>query len=149
GAVQHRAALRRRHHRPTRQSYRDRAGPVGLSLGTRPGQRRLRRFSHVSRVADVVRRLSRVPTTHAPTPIRRILIANRGEIARRIMRTCRDMGISTVAVFSDADRDAPFVREADWGVCLGGAAPSESYLRADAIVAAARRVGSDAIHPGY
>ena len=79
----------------------------------------------------------------------KILIANRGEIARRIMRTCREMGIATVAVCSDADRDAPFVAEADEFVPLGGLRPGESYLRGDAIVAAARRSGADAVHPGY
>jgi acetyl-CoA carboxylase biotin carboxylase subunit len=82
-------------------------------------------------------------------PIQKILIANRGEIARRIMRTCRAMGISTVAVCSDADRDALFVREADEVVPLGGLQPAESYLRIDAIVDAARKTGSDAMHPGY
>jgi acetyl-CoA carboxylase biotin carboxylase subunit len=81
--------------------------------------------------------------------ITRLLIANRGEIARRIMRTCRTMGIDTVAVYSDPDADAPFVREADVAVPLGGAAPGESYLRADAVLDAARRAGADAIHPGY
>ncbi|HXY34489.1 MAG TPA: biotin carboxylase N-terminal domain-containing protein, partial [Planctomycetaceae bacterium] len=80
---------------------------------------------------------------------KKILIANRGEIARRILRTCREMGISTVAVFSDADRDALFVQEADEAVPLGGLRPSESYLRIDAILAAARKTASDAIHPGY
>jgi acyl-CoA carboxylase subunit alpha len=82
-------------------------------------------------------------------PINKILIANRGEIARRIMRTCRAMGIATVAVCSDADREAPFVREADEVVPLGPARPSESYLRIDAIVDAARKTAADAIHPGY
>jgi acyl-CoA carboxylase subunit alpha len=81
--------------------------------------------------------------------MQRLLIANRGEIARRIMRTCRSMGIETVAVFSDADAGAPFVREADAAVALGGAAPSDSYLRADAVVEAAKRAGADAVHPGY
>ncbi len=80
---------------------------------------------------------------------KKILIANRGEIARRIMRTCRAMGIATVAVCSDPDRDAPFVREADEVVPLGGTRPAESYLRGEAIITAAQRAGADAIHPGY
>ncbi|MPZ61515.1 MAG: ATP-grasp domain-containing protein [Propionibacteriales bacterium] len=81
--------------------------------------------------------------------IRRLLVANRGEIARRVFHTCRDLGIETVAVFSDADADAPFVREADRAVRLPGMAPDETYLRGDLIVAAARESGADAVHPGY
>ncbi|MGI9595352.1 MAG: biotin carboxylase N-terminal domain-containing protein, partial [Acidimicrobiales bacterium] len=81
--------------------------------------------------------------------ITRLLIANRGEIARRIMRTCRRLGIETVAVFSDADTDAAFVDDADLSVALGGNTPAESYLRIDAILDAARRTGADAVHPGY
>lgn len=81
--------------------------------------------------------------------IRKILIANRGEIARRIMRTCRKMGIATVAVYSDADAAMPFVSEADEAVRLGPAPSTESYLRIDKIIDAASLTGSDAIHPGY
>ncbi len=81
--------------------------------------------------------------------IRRLLVANRGEIARRVFRTCRDLGIATVAVHSDADATWPFVREADRAVRLPGNAPAETYLRADLIVEAARLAGADAVHPGY
>ena len=79
----------------------------------------------------------------------KLLVANRGEIARRIFRTCQQMGIGTVAVFSQADRMARFVAEADLAVSLGGVTPAESYLRGEAIVEAALRTGADAVHPGY
>jgi acetyl-CoA carboxylase biotin carboxylase subunit len=81
--------------------------------------------------------------------MKKILIANRGEIARRIIRTCREMGIRSVAVFSEPDRQSPFVAEADEAVPLGGCTPGESYLRIDRILEAAARAGADAIHPGY
>ncbi|MFN8519106.1 MAG: biotin carboxylase N-terminal domain-containing protein [Chloroflexota bacterium] len=82
-------------------------------------------------------------------PFRRLMVANRGEIAIRIFRTCRELGIETVAVHSDADADAPFVRAADVARCIGPAPAAQSYLRGDAIVEAALEVGADAIHPGY
>jgi propionyl-CoA carboxylase alpha chain len=78
-----------------------------------------------------------------------LLVANRGEIARRIFRTCADLGISTVAVYSDADADLPHAAAATAAVRLPGAAPAETYLRGDLIIAAARAGGADAIHPGY
>ncbi len=81
--------------------------------------------------------------------MRRLLIANRGEIARRIMRTCREMGIGTVAVFAAPDTGAPFVREADVAVALGAGPVSETYLHAEKIIEAAQRTGCDAVHPGY
>ncbi len=81
--------------------------------------------------------------------IDKILIANRGEIACRLMRTCRRMGVQTVAVFSDADENAPFVRLADQAVRIGPAPSSESYLNVEAITNAARKTGADAVHPGY
>ncbi len=81
--------------------------------------------------------------------IRRVLVANRGEIALRIIRACHDEGLDAVAVYSDADRDAPFVRQADFAVRLGPPTPAESYLRIDALLEAAGRHGADAVHPGY
>ncbi len=81
--------------------------------------------------------------------ISRLLVANRGEIARRVFRTAREMGISTVAVFSDPDAATPFVREADHSVRLAGSTPADTYLRGDLVIAAAQQTGADAIHPGY
>jgi len=81
--------------------------------------------------------------------ITRLLVANRGEIARRVQHACRERGISTAAVFSDADAGARFVAEADVAVRLPGRSPAETYLRADLVVAAALACGADAVHPGY
>ncbi|MBX5487179.1 MAG: urea carboxylase, partial [Mycolicibacterium hassiacum] len=86
-------------------------------------------------------------TDRAATP--KVLIANRGEIAVRLIRAARSLGLPTVAVFSDADRGAPHVALADEAVRIGPAAPRESYLRADAILAAAAATGATVVHPGY
>ncbi len=83
------------------------------------------------------------------TQIHKLLVANRGEIALRVMRTAREMGIATVAIFSEADRNALHVRYADEAVCVGPAPSSESYLRGDKIIAICHKLGVDAIHPGY
>ncbi len=80
---------------------------------------------------------------------RKVLVANRGEIALRIIRACRELGVQTVAVYSDADARAPHVREADEAVLIGPAPSKESYLKGDAIIEAALRTGAEAIHPGY
>ena len=80
---------------------------------------------------------------------KKILIANRGEIALRVIRACREMGIASVAVYSDADARAPHVREADEAVHIGPPPSAESYLKGDRIIEAAQRLGAEAIHPGY
>ena len=81
--------------------------------------------------------------------ITRLLVANRAEIASRVFRTCRELGIETVAIHSDADAGLPYVGEADHAVRLPGSTPAETYLRVDLVLDAARRAGADAIHPGY
>lgn len=80
---------------------------------------------------------------------RRILIANRGEIALRVLRACREMGIETVCVFSEEDRGAAYLELANQAICIGGPAPAESYLKSDRVIAAAEVAQADAIHPGY
>ena len=83
------------------------------------------------------------------TPIKKLLVANRGEIARRIMRTAHDMGISTVAIFAEGDAQAPFVNEADTAIFLEGRTSTETYLDVEKVINACKRSGADAVHPGY
>jgi propionyl-CoA carboxylase alpha chain len=81
--------------------------------------------------------------------MKKVLIANRGEIARRVIRTLKKMNIATVAVYSDADKDAPHVKEADEAVYLGASPSSESYLNQDKILDYCKQLGVEGIHPGY
>ena len=86
---------------------------------------------------------------HLPSVFKKVLIANRGEIALRVIRACRELGIQTVAVYSEADRESLHVRFADDDVCIGAAPARESYLKIPRLIAAAEITGADAIHPGY
>jgi acetyl-CoA carboxylase biotin carboxylase subunit len=89
------------------------------------------------------------PRGHPERVIRTVLVANRGEIARRVFRACRQLGLKTVAVYSEADRSAPHVRDADDALEIGGAPARESYLNTERLIEAARQARADAIHPGY
>ncbi|NBT14008.1 MAG: acetyl-CoA carboxylase biotin carboxylase subunit, partial [Planctomycetia bacterium] len=80
---------------------------------------------------------------------KRILIANRGEIALRVIRACRELGVETVAIYSEADRGAPYLELADEAICVGSARSADSYLRIDRVISAAEIGNVQAIHPGY
>ena len=82
-------------------------------------------------------------------PFSKVLVSNRGEICQRVFRTCKELGVKTVAIYSTADAKAPFVKAADEAVCVGPAAAGKSYLNVDKVLQIIRDTGADAVHPGY
>lgn len=91
---------------------------------------------------------SSAPVSNDKKPFDKVLVANRGEIVERVQRTCNELGIKTVAVYSTADAKSRFVRQADEAICIGPAAAGESYLKVDAILDAIKTTGAQAVHPG-
>src|SRR5690606_6537348 len=102
-----------------------------------------------SRTANPLNTANPCLSSAEPSMFEKILIANRGEIALRIQRACRELGIKTVVVYSEADRNAKYVRLADEAVCIGPAAARDSYLNMPALISAAEVTDAEAIHPGY
>lgn len=100
-------------------------------------------------MADVMQSPASPVPAESMKPMRSLLVANRGEIARRIFRTARQMGLATVAVYADGDAHAPFVAEADSAIALNGRNAAETYLDIGKVLAACQRSGADAVHPGY
>lgn len=96
---------------------------------------------------DLYRKL--LSTLAAEPPFSKVLIANRGEISQRVVRTCKELGIKTVAIYSTADAKAPFVQAADEAICVGPADSSLSYLNVPKVLEVIRKTGAQAVHPGY
>ncbi len=134
--VRHRPPVGRRHHRSSRHPHRAGPGPVGRARRAGGGQ-------------PLVRGVPPVSPTASPRPIHRLLVANRGEIAVRVIDAAHDLGMQAVAVYAEPDRGAPHVHLADVSVALGGSTAAETYLDQAKLLEAALAQGADAVHPGY
>ncbi|MBM3522740.1 MAG: acetyl/propionyl/methylcrotonyl-CoA carboxylase subunit alpha [Alphaproteobacteria bacterium] len=137
------------HKKPIQRGFPAKKKSIQRGFPAKPAQRPASRENHAGSISSSRENHAGSVSYSSAIPFKKILIANRGEIACRVMRTCKRLGIATVAVYSDADAEALHVREADEAVRIGPPPSAQSYLRIEAIVTACRQTGAEAVHPGY